>query len=92
MIRVIEARYISGYTLWLSFNDGMEGEVNLASDLEGEVFEPLRARVPSRASSGSRLTRMRPALSRDGKSSPAELLRCMSNASFSEEQVVEEAA
>lgn len=42
MIRVIEARYISGYTLWLRFNDGMEGEVDLASDLEGEVFEPLR--------------------------------------------------
>ena len=42
MIRVIEARYISGYTLWLRFNDGMEGEVDLAADLEGEVFEPFR--------------------------------------------------
>jgi hypothetical protein len=42
MIRVTEARYIFGYTLWLRFNDETEGEVDLASELDGEVFEPLR--------------------------------------------------
>ena len=28
--------------MWLKFNDGLEGEVELASELRGEVFEPLR--------------------------------------------------
>ena len=42
MVRILEARYVSGYVLWLRFSDGVEGEVDLASDLDGEVFEPLR--------------------------------------------------
>jgi hypothetical protein len=42
MIRIIEARYVSDHVLWLRFNDGLEGDVDLASDLDGEVFEPLR--------------------------------------------------
>jgi len=42
MIRVIECRHISGYTVWFRFNDGVEGELNLERELEGEVFEPLR--------------------------------------------------
>jgi hypothetical protein len=42
MIRVIECRYISGYTVWLRFSDGLEGKINLEKELEGEVFEPLR--------------------------------------------------
>jgi uncharacterized protein DUF2442 len=40
--RVTEARYISGRTIWLRFNDGAEGEVDLSSEIHGEVFEPLR--------------------------------------------------
>jgi len=43
MIQVTEARYVAGHTLWLRFSDGLEGEVDLASELDGEVFEPLRA-------------------------------------------------
>ena len=39
---VIEARYVHNYTLWLRFEDGTEGEVDLSGDLEGPVFEPLR--------------------------------------------------
>jgi len=42
MIRLIEARYVSGYVIWLRFNDGLTGDVDLAAELEGEVFEPLR--------------------------------------------------
>ena len=42
MIRVVEARYISGYVIWLRFSDGLAGDVDLAAELEGEVFEPLR--------------------------------------------------
>ena len=39
--RVIEARYVSGHTLWLRFSDGAEGEVDLSAEIHGEIFEPL---------------------------------------------------
>jgi hypothetical protein len=42
MIRIVEARYISGYVIWLQFSDGLTGEVDLKAELGGEVFEPLR--------------------------------------------------
>jgi len=42
MIRVIEARYVSDYVVRLRFNDGVQGEVDLAGELYGEVFQPLR--------------------------------------------------
>lgn len=41
-MHVTKARYIESYKVWLSFNDGAEGEVNLASELYGEIFEPLK--------------------------------------------------
>ena len=31
-----------GYTVWLRFDDGLEGEVDLSAELLGPVFEPLR--------------------------------------------------
>ena len=40
--RVTEARYLGGYRVWLRFEDGLDGEVDLAGELDGEVFEPLR--------------------------------------------------
>jgi hypothetical protein len=42
MNRVIGARYVSGYTVWVEFEDGTSGEIDLAAELEGPVFEPLR--------------------------------------------------
>jgi hypothetical protein len=42
MIRVVDARHVAGYILWLRFSDGVEGEVDLAGELEGPMFEPLR--------------------------------------------------
>ena len=42
MLEVTKARYLSGFTLWLSFNDGTEGTVNLEDSLWGPVFEPLK--------------------------------------------------
>jgi len=39
---IIEGRYVSGYTVWLRFSDGAEGEVDLAKELHGPVFEPLK--------------------------------------------------
>ena len=40
-LHVVEARYLQGYTIWVRFNDGAEGEVDLEAELEGEVFGPL---------------------------------------------------
>ncbi len=42
LVHVVEARYRGYQRVWLKFNDGLEGEVDLASELRGEVFEPLR--------------------------------------------------
>ncbi len=39
---VLEARYVSGYVVWLRFRDGTAGEVDLALELRGPVFEPLQ--------------------------------------------------
>ena len=40
--RIKEAKYVGGYTIWLRFAHGAEGEVDLSSELVGEVFEPLK--------------------------------------------------
>jgi hypothetical protein len=42
MVRVTEVRYISGFTLAVRFNDGVQGEVDLSAELEGPIFAPLR--------------------------------------------------
>ncbi len=42
MPRLIEARYVRGFVVWLRFSDGSEGEVDLAAELSGPIFEPLR--------------------------------------------------
>jgi hypothetical protein len=39
---VIEARYLGGFVVWLRFRDGTAGEIDLAPELFGPVFEPLR--------------------------------------------------
>jgi hypothetical protein len=39
---VVAARHLSGHRVWLRFDDGVEGELDLAKDLWGEAFEPLR--------------------------------------------------
>jgi Protein of unknown function (DUF2442) len=41
---VVEARYAGDYQVWLHFSDGREGLVDLADELYGELFEPLRDR------------------------------------------------
>ncbi|MEW6739047.1 MAG: DUF2442 domain-containing protein [Nitrospirota bacterium] len=42
ILHVKEAKYLHDYVIWLRFNDGAEGEVNLKDELYGEVFEPLK--------------------------------------------------
>jgi hypothetical protein len=41
MIEVADAKYLKDYVIWLRFNDGSQGEVDLKDELTGEVFEPL---------------------------------------------------
>ncbi len=43
ILRVISVRYLSGYSLWLTFSDGSEGTVDLSAELYGEVFDPLKS-------------------------------------------------
>ena len=43
MIRhVKEAKYLHDYIMWLRFDDGAIGEIDLKEELYGEVFEPLK--------------------------------------------------
>jgi len=39
---IVEARYVTGHVVWLRFRDGTEGQVDLAAELVGPVFEGLR--------------------------------------------------
>ena len=41
ILHVIEAKYLYDYKIWISFNNGNEGVVDLENELTGEVFEPL---------------------------------------------------
>ncbi len=40
--RIAEMKHISGYKVWLRFEDGKDGEIDLKGELWGEVFEPLK--------------------------------------------------
>ena len=42
LTHVIEARHVTGHTLLIRFDDGTQGEVDLLSELYGEMFEPLK--------------------------------------------------
>lgn len=42
ILHVKEARYLQDYVIWLRFNNGAEGEINLKDELYGEVFESLK--------------------------------------------------
>ena len=42
MPRVIDARHAGGYRVWLRFDEGLSGEIDLEKELWGPVFEPLK--------------------------------------------------
>jgi hypothetical protein len=42
LARVTAVRYVRAHIVWLKFSDGLEGEVDLADGLNGEMLEPLR--------------------------------------------------
>jgi Protein of unknown function (DUF2442) len=44
-LHVTEAKYRSDYKIWLAFNDGATGEIDLASELQGDIFEPLKDKI-----------------------------------------------
>ena len=44
MAKLIEARYVWDYVVWLRFDDGAMGEVDLSDRLYGPVFQPLKDR------------------------------------------------
>ncbi len=41
LIYLKDAKYLDGYRVMLSFNDGSEGVADLSDSLDGEIFEPL---------------------------------------------------
>ncbi len=42
ILRVTDARLVRDFIVWVRFNDGSEGEVDLSGELDGPIFEPLR--------------------------------------------------
>lgn len=40
--RVTEAKLVRDFIVWLRFNYGSEGEVDLSGELDGPIFEPLQ--------------------------------------------------
>jgi Protein of unknown function (DUF2442) len=40
--RVVEARHTHDFRVWLRFSDGVEGEIDLANELDGPIFQPLK--------------------------------------------------
>jgi hypothetical protein len=43
--KLLEAKYQGDYRVWLKFEDGIDGEVDLEKELWGEVFQPLKDKV-----------------------------------------------
>lgn len=42
MLHIKSAKYISDYVIWVAFDDGTDGQVNLENALDGAVFLPLK--------------------------------------------------
>jgi len=42
ILHVKEAKYLHDYVIWVRFNNGIEGEVDLENELDGEVFGSLK--------------------------------------------------
>lgn len=42
MLHIKSAKHVSDFTLWVSFDDGTSGSVDLKDVLNGSVFLPLR--------------------------------------------------
>ena len=40
--KIVKLEYVGAYGIKVRFADGVEGEIDLAQELDGEMFEPLR--------------------------------------------------
>lgn len=40
--RVVEVQPLQGYRLWVRFQDGKDGTIDLSNELWGPMFEPLK--------------------------------------------------
>ena len=40
--RVVTVKHVRDYTLHLCFADGVEGDLDLTEELDGEIFRPLK--------------------------------------------------
>ncbi|MBI2224331.1 MAG: DUF2442 domain-containing protein [Betaproteobacteria bacterium] len=40
--KVVEVKPLEGYKLWIRFQDGLSGTVDLSTQLWGPMFEPLK--------------------------------------------------
>ena len=40
--RLIAAHHVRDYVLFVAYADGISGEIDLADELTGEIFEPLK--------------------------------------------------
>jgi len=41
---VVDAKHVRDFVVWVKFEDGAEGEIDLSSELWGLVFEPVKDR------------------------------------------------
>lgn len=42
MLHIKSAKYVSGMTLWVAFDNGESAEIDLSDALEGPIFAPLK--------------------------------------------------
>ena len=40
--RLLEARHVRDFVIWMRWSDGSQGEVDLAGELHGPIFTPLK--------------------------------------------------
>ena len=40
--KIVSLAHVGAYAIRVRFADGVEGEIDLAQELDGEMFEPLR--------------------------------------------------
>ena len=42
ILHVVDVKYVRDYVIWVKFNDGIDGRVDLSAELEGDVFGSLK--------------------------------------------------
>lgn len=42
MLHIKSAKYVADYKIWVAFDDGTSGEIDLDGELNGPIFEPLK--------------------------------------------------